>query len=330
MSISVLGAGSWGSALAIALSNADDVLLWSNSASQIKQINNTKMNPQYLPDAVKFQSNIVASDNFIEAMGSELLVIATPLAALREMFTKIKQNCIDRLPDIIWVCKGFEVDSGLLPHQIAFAVLGECDNIGALLGPTFANEVALSKPVAVSLVSKNLAFTQKWISKLHGIPNFRIYANSDVIGSEVGAGVKNIMAIATGIADGLQLGFNARAALITRGLAEMGRLIVKLGGRPETVYGLTGVGDLILTCTGDLSRNRKVGLELAKGDKIDVILARLGHVAEGVAATKEVYLHCQRLQIEMPIVETVYRIIYENADIRDSIAMLQKREPKLE
>lgn len=330
MSISILGAGSWGSALAITMSNADQVFLWSNLQEQVDYINKTRTNPGYLLESVKFSDNITATSDFSQIINSELFIVATPLCVLREMSRKIKQYRKDNLPDIVWACKGFEAESGLLPHQIINEVLGEVENVGALLGPTFAKEVAQSLPTAIVLSSESIAFAQKWITKLQNIPNFRIYANSDVIGSELGAGVKNVMAIATGIADGLNFGLNARAALITRGLSEISRLVVKCGGKPETASGLTGVGDLILTCTGELSRNRTVGLELAKGRKIDTILSELGHVAEGVTAAKETYKHSKRLHLEMPIVETVYRIIYEDANITDSVEGLLKREPKLE
>ena len=330
MTISVLGAGSWGSALAISMSYADSIKLWTRSPEQASNINSQRINSGYLPDSIKFTDNITATTDFDFALNTDLLIIATPCGAFREILTQIKQRCTNSIPDIIWVCKGFEVGSGLLPHQILEEICPGLKNYGALLGPSFAVEVARGLPTAITLASNNLDFALRMVKKFKPMPNFRIYSNTDVIGSEVGAGVKNIMAIAVGIADGLQLGYNARAALITRSLNELGQLVILLGGRSETIYGLTGIGDLILTCTGDLSRNRTVGLELAKGYPIDVVLASLGHVAEGVNAAKEVYDLSKRLKVDMPIVEGVYKIIYNQADLSTSVIELLKREPKLE
>lgn len=330
MSITVLGAGSWGSALAIMMSHVAPVTLWSRNREQVRCINEERVNSQYL-DGILFPANIIATTDFGGALNCELIIIAIPTSALRQVMVQIRHQCRDEIiPDIIWVCKGFELNSGLLPHQIVHEVCPRLCNVGALLGPSFAKEAALGLPTAVSLVSNDSSFIVKWMQRFKVIPNFRVYANSDVIGSEVGAAVKNIMAIAVGIADGLNLGYNARSALITRSLNELGLLIIKLGGCSETVYGLTGVGDLILTCTGELSRNRNVGLQLAKGYKIDAILTQLGHVAEGVNAALEVHKISMNLGLEMPIVNAVYRIIYENANIGDSVNSLLSREPKSE
>ena len=330
MTISVLGAGSWGSALAISMSYADSVKLWTKCPEQADKINLQRNNPGYLPDSIKFPANITATTDFDFALNADVLIIATPCGAFREILSKIKHNCNHTIPDIIWVCKGFEIGSGLLPHQILEEICPGLSNYGALLGPSFAKEVACGLPTAITLASTNLDFALKMVQKFKQMPNFRIYANTDVIGSEVGAAVKNIMAIAVGISDGLHLGYNARAALITRSLNELGQLVMLLGGKAETIYGLTGIGDLILTCTGDLSRNRTVGLELAKGHNIDDVLASLGHVAEGVNAAKEVYHLSKSLKVDMPIVEGVYKIIFEQADLSKSVIELLKREPKLE
>ena len=330
MRISVLGAGSWGSALVCAFSHVAKVKLWSRNAAQIANINLTRTNPGYLPDTVRFSGQVEFTADFNSALEADLLVIATPVSALRDIMQRIKANVQGNIPDTIWVCKGFEVGSGLLPHQIAQQEWPGVHNIGGLLGPSFAKELALGLPTAITLASTNKDFALKWSRQLKNIPGFRIYANTDLVGSEVGAGVKNIMAIGVGICDGLQLGLNARAAVITRSLSELGQLVLLLGGKAETIYGLTGIGDLILTCTGDLSRNRTVGLELARGKKIAEIVAGLGHVAEGVAATREVYLMSKKFGIEMPIVTAVYKIIYEDADLRAQVIALLSREPKLE
>lgn len=330
MTISVLGAGSWGSALAIAFSQVAPVTLWGRNKAQLRQIQTSRQNLAYLPEEVVMPLTITISEDLATAVNAGLIVVATPINSLRQMLEQIKCIAGDKLPDILWVCKGLEAGSGLLPHQIIQQVCGTIDNVGALLGPSFAKEVALGLPTAITLTSENLQFALKWIKQFKSISNLRIYANTDVVGSEVGAAVKNIMAIAVGLSDGLRLGLNARAALITRSLSELGRLVVKLGGKVETIYGLTGIGDLILTCTGDLSRNRTVGLELAQGRPIATILSSLGHVAEGVYAVKEVYKLCEQLQLDMPIVEVVYKIIYANLDLAAAVDILLNREPKLE
>ncbi len=329
--IGVLGAGSWGSALAIAFSHVALVTMWGREEAKIREIEATRSNGDYIPAKIKFSNNVQVTSNIDLAIkGMDLIVIATPISGLREIFKQIKLKCTDKLPDIIWVCKGLEVGSGLFPHQIAKEVLGEFNNMGALLGPSFATEVALGLPTAITLSSTNIHFAKKWINQFNPIPNFRVYANTDVIGSEVGSAVKNIMAIAVGISDGLQLGYNARAALITRGLNELSSMVIALGGEAKTIYGLTGIGDLILTCTGDLSRNRTVGLELAKGQTCEQILKNLGHVAEGVYAASEIHKLSKNLNLEMPIIDAVYCIIYERANINQTVSLLINRAPKFE
>lgn len=332
MAISILGAGSWGSALALAMSHIDAVCLWSNSEAQINELIATRRNANYIPPDIKFPANISFTCDLQVACNTELIIIATPIAAMRGILEQIKCLCTKtQTPDIIWVCKGFELGTEQLPHQIVADVLGvEFCRFGAMLGPTFALEVAKSMPTAITLASFDEGFSRKWIEVFKGIPNFRVYANTDLVGAEIGAAVKNIIAIAAGITDGLNLGQNARAALITRSLHELGALIVKLGGKIETLYGLSGIGDLILTCTGSLSRNRQVGVELAKGYKISEIVKNLGHVAEGVSATKVVYTLARQHGMEMPIVEAVYKIIYANADVENVVGLLLKREPRFE
>lgn len=329
MKISVLGAGSWGSALAIASSKIADVCLWSHDAKQVQLLSTQRNNPSYLPENIIFADNVIFTHDISAALDADLLIIATPLNAVREVLLKIK-SITAAIPDIFLVSKGFEAASGLLPHQIVAEILPEFKNFGLLIGPSFAKEVALGLPTAITLASPELEFAVKWMSLLDGIPNFRVYAHDDVIGSEVGAAVKNVLAIAVGISDGLGLGYNARAALITRSLNELSNLVLAVGGKKETIYGLTGIGDLILTCTGDLSRNRKVGQELATGKNIHEIIADLGHVAEGVSTAREIFIKSQQLNIEMPIVACVYRIIYEQADIKAEVNNLLRRQPKTE
>ena len=230
---------------------------------------------------------------------------------------------------MIWVCKGFEAETALLPHQVAAEVLPEKFCCGVLSGPSFAQEVARGLPAALTLASSDTEFASRAAQALHHA-RLRIYASNDVIGVEVGGAVKNVMAIAAGICDGLGLGHNARAALLTRGLAEIARLGLKLGGRPETLSGLSGAGDLILTCTGDLSRNRQVGMLLVQQLDLPEILRRLGHVAEGVYTVREVHRLAQRLGVAMPISEAVYRVLYEQLPAVDAVEALLNRVPNTE
>jgi glycerol-3-phosphate dehydrogenase (NAD(P)+) len=329
--VTVLGAGSWGSALAIAFSRvADKVTLWSHNPQQVLQLSATRSNPCYLPAEITFADHIEFTSDFEQAILSDLLIIATPLNAVRQLLMRLIQYKTD-LPDIFVVSKGFEQSSGLLVHQIIEDVLGQnFKRYGLLLGPSFAKEVAVHLPTAITLASPDLKFATSWMHKLIGIPNFRIYAHDDIIGSAVGSAVKNVLAIAVGISDGLELGYNARAALITRSLNELSCLVLALGGRQETIYGLTGIGDLILTCTGDLSRNRQVGQQLAQGKSLKQILADLGHVSEGVLTVEAIYHKAQSLNLSMPIVECVYRILYQHANLYDEVSELIKRQPKSE
>ena len=329
MKIGVLGAGSWGSALAIAFSQIAMVKLWSHRLEQVKSVNQCKTNINYLPDGVLFNDNVVASNDLAEVLNScDLIVIATPMKAFRDICVQIKR--INVIPDILWACKGFELDSGLLPHQIIAEICGNIENCGAFLGPSFAQEVANGLPTAITISSGDMDFSLKWAGKLSEINNLRVYAHNDVIGAEVGGAVKNVMAIAVGISDGLGLGLNARAALITRSLNELSILVLALGGKMQTIYGLSGIGDLILTCTGDLSRNRTVGLKLANGESLVNIIANLGHVAEGIYAAKEVYKLGHQLGLDMPIANAVYRILYTNSNINEEVSGLISRTYKAE
>jgi len=227
----------------------------------------------------------------------------------------------------VWLCKGFEQDTALLPHQLVQQELGEGLPIGALSGPSFALEVARGLPCALTIGSPNAELRNKVVTAVHGA-HIRVYSTDDLIGVEVGGAVKNVLAIATGIADGLGLGLNARAALITRGLVEITRLGTALGGRSETFMGLTGLGDLILTCTGDLSRNRQVGLGLAAGKSLDTITAELGHVAEGVRCVQAVRQLAAENSIEMPIVDAVARVLFEQATSQQAIHDLLARDAR--
>jgi glycerol-3-phosphate dehydrogenase (NAD(P)+) len=230
---------------------------------------------------------------------------------------------------LVWLCKGFEEGTGLLPHQIAAETLGGGAQFGVLSGPSFADEVARGLPCALTLASSDGAFARDAAALLHG-GRMRIYYSADVVGVEIGGAVKNVMAIAAGISDGLGLGHNARAALITRGLAEIGRLSAALGGHPETVMGLAGAGDLILTATGDLSRNRRVGLELARGRALQEILSGLGHVAEGVRSAKEAARMAAARKVEMPVTDAVNAVLEGKLAPAAAVERLLSRDPKRE
>jgi glycerol-3-phosphate dehydrogenase (NAD(P)+) len=335
MNITIIGAGAWGTALAISLASSHSVTLWARHSGQIKTMRSTHLNQRYLPD-IPLPDELVFSADFDAALAdAELVIIALPTAALRSILQKLAQSprfMSGRLgPEfgVLLACKGFEAESSKLPHQVVAEVLpAEC-RFGILSGPSFAQEVARGLPTALALASADEEFARRTARSLHHA-RLRIYASNDVIGVEVGGAVKNVMAIATGICDGMGFGQNARAALMSRGLAEITKLGLKLGGRVETLGGLSGLGDLILTCTGDLSRNRRVGLMLAQQHDLPEILRRLGHVAEGVYTAREVHNLAQRLEVEMPISEAVYRILYDGTPLEEMVEELLNRPPNLE
>jgi glycerol-3-phosphate dehydrogenase (NAD(P)+) len=258
---------------------------------------------------------------------SEAVLIATPTSGLREVLERFRASRSDQ--PVIWACKGFEQASGKLPHQVLAEVLGERVECGALSGPSFALEVAQGRPTALTLASGNAEFAKRVARELHQ-PMLRVYFSTDLAGVEISGAVKNVMAIAAGISDGLGLGLNARAALITRGLAELTRLGVALGGRPETFMGLAGAGDLILTCTGELSRNRRVGLLLAQGESLEAILEQLGHVAEGVYSAPSIEALAAERRIDMPITRAVCAVLFRGTPPRDAVQELLSRDPREE
>ena len=327
MNITVIGAGAWGTALAISLANHHRVVLWARDAAQIDAMRDARRNQRYLPD-IDLPDNLELSADFPVALAAaDLAIVAVPTAALRATLKLVAQS--QHRCGVVWLCKGFEAETSQLPHQVAAEVLPEGIRCGVLSGPSFAQEVAHGLPTALTLASTDEEFARNTAQGLHHA-HLRVYASTDVIGVEVGGAVKNVLAIASGVCDGMGLGHNARAALLTRGLAEITRLGMKLGGRPETLGGLSGAGDLILTCTGDLSRNRQVGLLLAQQHDLAEILHRIGHVAEGVYTVREVHRLAQRLDVAMPICEAVYRIIYEHVPAADVVAELLNRAPNLE
>ena len=327
MKIAVLGAGAWGTAIGINLAARHEVTLWVRDAAQSSAIRAARCNQRYLPDFALPDELDITEDFSAAIDGCALVLLAVPTGGLRETLRRLKA-ARSAVP-VIWLCKGFEREHARLPHQVCAEELAADVRRGVLSGPSFAEEVARGLPTAVTLASTDGVFARDTAQQLHST-TLRIYSSDDVVGVEVGGAVKNVMAIATGICDGLQLGLNARAALITRGLAEVARLGVRLGGRAETFMGLAGVGDLILTCTGDLSRNRRVGLKLAQGVPLAKILADLGHTAEGVYSAREVARLAAQLKIEMPITRAVCRVLDDHTAAGAAVKELLQREPKPE
>lgn len=328
MKIAVLGAGAWGTALAICFARLHQVALWGRNPLQMDTLSRERMNRQYL-DGFAFPEGLDVAATLEQALdGADLILIVTASAGLRSTLRKIvAAGCAD-IP-MLWACKGFEAQSALLPHKVVAQEYPGATPTGILSGPSFAKEVAAGLPAALTLASFDAAFARDTAAQLQN-SRLRVYSSEDVVAVEVGGAVKNVMAIAAGISDGLKLGNNARAALITRGLAEITRLGLKLGGRMETFMGLTGMGDLILTCTGDLSRNRRVGLSLAQGKTLDIILHELGHVAEGVASAREVQRLAREHDVDMPITDAVCSALFDDAPVQSVIERLMGRDSKPE
>jgi glycerol-3-phosphate dehydrogenase (NAD(P)+) len=332
MNVAILGAGAWGTALAGHLAVRHDAVLWARDGALVESLSRSLENDRYLPGVkvpaqLRFDADLAAALRHAAA-DDALCVVATPVAGLRALCRTMRD--IGIVPaNVVWLCKGFEADTQCLPNEVVAAELPLHASNGTLSGPSFAREVALGLPVALTVASASAQLGARTVAAFHH-GAMRIYTGDDVIGVEVGGAVKNVLAIATGISDGLGLGLNARAALITRGLAEMSRLGVALGGRAETFTGLTGLGDLILTATGDLSRNRTVGMQLATGRTLNDILSALGHVAEGVRCARAVLALAQSRNIDMPITHAVCRVLFEDVTPRDAVQALLSRDAKAE
>ena len=335
----VVGAGAWGTAVAISAARhpaGHSVQLWARDAAQAQVMQQQRENPRYLPgqtfpDALQVCGGPQQSvDQLLPR--ADLVILATPVAGLRQALQAVQAA---RMP-VAWLCKGFErvpdgakaSAVGLMPHEIQQQVAPGLQ-AGVLSGPSFALEVARGQPAALVAASSHPAVVQALVSVFHG-PSLRVYGSDDIVGVEVGGAVKNVLAIATGLADGLELGLNARAALITRGLAEMARLGVALGARPDTFMGLAGLGDLVLTATGDLSRNRQVGLQLASGKGLEQAVASLGHVAEGVYSARTVVQRARHLGVEMPIAESMLELLDGKLSPEQAVAALMERQPRQE
>jgi len=327
MKLTVLGAGAWGTALAAVYANRHDVTLWARDARHIQEIANASENVRYLPGFSLPPSLRLASDLSQAIAQAELILVVVPSSAMRGVLQQLTQQ--ENKAPIVWACKGLEPNSAKLLHQVAQESLPDAVARAVLSGPSFAQEVARGLPCALTVASPDPAFAQQAAVDLHD-HHLRVYSSTDVIGVELGGAVKNVMAIATGISDGMGFGANARAALITRGLAEISRLGLALGGKRETFMGLAGMGDLILTCTGDLSRNRSVGLGLARGQSLETILRDLGHTAEGVHTCAEVLRLAANYGVDMPITQAVQRVMFEGVPPRQALEELLAREPKAE
>jgi glycerol-3-phosphate dehydrogenase (NAD(P)+) len=327
--IAVLGAGAWGTALAAALVQSGDtdntthLRLWTRNPEHAARMRATRSNDRYLPGATLPAGLALTADLAEATRGADVLIAAVPTSGFRTLLRQL--NAINTRTALVWLCKGFEAGSQKLPHQVVAEEWEQPDNTAVLSGPSFAAEIARGLPAALTLAAPDTDFARQIAHTLHR-PRLRLYASDDVIGVEVGGAIKNVIAIAAGISDGLGFGYNARAALVTRGLAEMSRLGRAMGGRQETFMGLSGMGDLILTCTGDLSRNRQVGLRLAAGDGLEHILRSLEHVAEGVTTTHEVCALAQRLGVDMPIASAVRRILAQELPAREAVSELLSRE----
>jgi glycerol-3-phosphate dehydrogenase (NAD(P)+) len=325
--LAVLGAGAWGGALAIHYARQRPVRLWSWQVAEAADLQQQRVHAAALP-GIDFPNALQVTANLAEACeAASAILVVTPVAGLRPTLTQLQ--ALGELPPIVLCCKGFESGSGLLPSAVALEVLGQSATVAVLSGPSFAREVALGLPVAMTCASQHTDNAERLRELLHGV-SARVYSSTDVVGVQVGGAVKNVLAIAAGIADGLDFGHNARAALITRGLAEISRLALALGGRAETLQGLSGLGDLVLTCTGDLSRNRRVGLLLAKGEPLATVLASLGHVAEGVPTTAEVARLAAGLGVDMPITQAVHAVLQGLVTPRAAVDALLARDPRPE
>jgi glycerol-3-phosphate dehydrogenase (NAD(P)+) len=327
MKLAVLGAGAWGTALAVTLGARHEVTLWVRNPAQCEQMRASRTNLRYLPGISIPDSLYLASDVRAACGSAELSILGVTVAGLRTTLREVA--AVGRPLPTIWLCKGFEAGTSKLPHQVAAEELDDEVPRGVLSGPSFAQEVARGVPAALTLAASDAAFAARIARELHS-RRLRIYSSDDLTGVEVGAAVKNVIAIAAGISDGLGFGESARAALVTRGLAEVTRLGTGLGGRTETFMGLSGLGDLILTCTGSLSRNRQVGLRLAAGQPLPKILEELGHVAEGVHSAREVLKLAREVSAEMPIVSVVCEVLDGRLSPQAAVDQLLSRDPKPE
>ena len=328
-SIAVLGAGSWGTALAILLArNGHGVTLWGRGRRQLAAMSKERRNRRYLPEH-SFPDALQLSDDLDEALArARLVLVAVPSYAFQAVCVQLHSH-VSSLAGLFWATKGFEPGSGRLLHEVAQRSVAETIPMAVLSGPTFANEIARGLPAAVTCASSNAGFAEQ-VARLFRNDRFRVYTSTDIVAVEIAGAVKNVLAIAAGIADGLGFGANTRAALITRGLREIVRLGTAMGGQADSFMGLAGLGDLVLTCTDDQSRNRRFGLALAGGLSVDAAKQSVGQVVEGINAAREVMRQADRIAVEMPIAEQVNRVLHEGVAPADAVHALLSRPPGAE
>ena len=328
--ISVLGAGSYGTALAMCLArNGVDTYLWGRNPTMLKTMADTRENTRYLP-GYPFPESLHLNADIASVMAhSNDILIVVPSHAFAACLTEIAPY-LTAQHRVVWATKGLEPETGRLLQDVAAEIIGPARPMGILSGPTFAKEMAAGLPTAISLAATDPQFAQDIVAKLHCAKSFRVYLNPDFTGVQLGGAVKNVIAIGAGLADGLGFGANARTALITRGLAEMTRLGTAVGASPETFMGMAGLGDLVLTCTDNQSRNRRFGLALGAGKSVAAAIEDIGQVVEGHRNTQEVFVLAQKYNVEMPITEQIYAVLYQNKNAKEAALALLGREQKSE
>ncbi|HIH0878859.1 TPA: NAD(P)H-dependent glycerol-3-phosphate dehydrogenase [Vibrio cholerae] len=328
--MTVIGAGSYGTSLAISLArNGANIVLWGHDAEHMARLDADRANHEFLPGIAFPDTLIVETDLQKAVQASRDLLVVVP-SHVFGIVLKSLQPHLRADGRICWATKGLEPETGRLLQDVAHDVLGDSYPLAVLSGPTFAKELAMGMPTAISVASPDAQFVRDLQEKIHCSKTFRVYANSDFIGMQLGGAVKNVIAIGAGMSDGIGFGANARTALITRGLAEMSRLGAALGAQPETFMGMAGLGDLVLTCTDNQSRNRRFGLALGQGKDVDTAQTDIGQVVEGYRNTKEVWMLAKRMGVEMPIVEQIYQVLYQGKDARLAAQDLLARDKKME
>ncbi|XOV79792.1 MAG: NAD(P)H-dependent glycerol-3-phosphate dehydrogenase [Aestuariibacter sp.] len=328
--IAVLGAGSYGTALAFCLSrNGVATYLWGRDAKHMQALQKDRANTRYLP-GFSFPDSLFIEPDLVKAIAaSKDLLVVVPSHAFAELLHSIKPH-LTAEHRILWATKGLEPETGRLLQEVAEEILGEDIPLGVLSGPTFAKEMAAGLPTAISLASNRPEFIDEMAEKLHCGKSFRVYKSNDFIGVQLGGAVKNVIAIGAGLSDGMGFGANARTALITRGLAELSRLGVAVGAQPQTFMGMAGLGDLVLTCTDNQSRNRRFGLALGQGKSVEQAMQDIGQVVEGYRNTKEVFVLAKRHGVEVPITDQIFQILYQNKPAKEAAIALLSRQIRFE
>jgi glycerol-3-phosphate dehydrogenase (NAD(P)+) len=327
MVFTVIGAGSWGTALAMQLARNGTTYLWGRNPQHLEDMQRSRSNEAYLP-GVQFPEDLILEKDLKKAIEScDAVLVVSPSDAFAEILHKIQPFIQDR--PLAWASKGFEPGSGRFLHEVAEEIVGKSRPIALVTGPSFAKDVAYGKPTLVAVASSNESFAHDVAHALHN-EKFRVYISDDMIGAELGGAVKNVLALATGICDGMQLGDNTRAAILTRGMAEMMRLGAAMNCKPETLMGLSGLGDLVLTCTGDLSRNRRMGLALGAGKTIEQAKKEIGQVVEGIGTADEVIRLAKKYKVDMPISEHVWHVVNGRMTPQEAVTELMSRGPRQE